>query len=289
REVVERGYRPGWDLKHAWADVIPFEGMPQQRDPKRGFVVTANNRLAGDDYPWPLSGTWSSGHRGRRIRERIEEVPRWSPEACRGLQLDVRSGRAAVCVPHLIELLAGDADPRVASAVDILRGWDYRLTTDSVAASLFSVFFPRWCRTVTGERLPADVAASAAPTAGGLAAARLAGDEAGWFERSDRREAVRSSFRATLDELAEKLGPDLASWAWGRLHTLVQKHFLSSRGDLGQLLDCIGGLAPGDTTTVCSTTSGPDHTAQMGASYRMVADLADPRHGLWAVSIPGPN
>jgi len=287
REVAERGYRPGWDPKHAWADVIPFEGMPRQNDPKRGFVVTANNRLAGDDYPWPLSGTWSSGYRGRRIRERIEEVPRWSAEDCRRLQLDVRSGRAAACVPHLVELLAGDTDSRVARAADILRAWDYRMTTDAVAASLFSVFFPRWCRAVTGERLPPDVAEFAAPTAGGLAAALLAGDEAGWFERSDRREAVRSAFRATLDELTEKLGPDIANWAWGRLHTLVQKHFLSNRGDLGQLLDRNGALAPGDTTTVYSTTSGPDHTAQMGASYRMVADLADPRRGLWAVSIPG--
>ncbi|MBI1913680.1 MAG: penicillin acylase family protein [Planctomycetes bacterium] len=287
RAVAERGYRPGWDPKHQWVGVIPFEGMPQQSDPKRGFVVTANNRLAGDDYPWPLSGTWSSAHRARRIRERIETVPRWSPEDCRRLQLDVRSGRAAACVPHLVELLAGDSDPRVARAVDLLRAWDYRMTTDSVAASLFTVFFPRWCRAVTGERLPPDVAEFAAVNAGGLATALLAGDEAGWYERSDRREAVRSTFRAVLDELAQKLGPDLGGWAWGRLHTLVQKHFLSGRGDLGQLLNCNGPSTSGDTTTVCSTTSGPDHTAQMGASYRMVADLADPHRGLWAVSIPG--
>src|SRR5262249_35113440 len=178
---------------------------------------------------------------------------------------------------HLLELLAGDSDPRVARAVDFLRGWDYRMTTDSVAASLFTVFFPRWCRTVTRERLSPDVAEFAAVNAGGLATALLTGDAAGWFERSDRREAVRVTFRAVLDELTQQRGPDMGGWAWGRLHTLVQKHFLSGRGDLGQLLDRNGTPASGDTTTVCSTTSGPDHTAQMGASYRMVADLADPR------------
>src|SRR5439155_1382391 len=36
RDVAERGYRPGWDPKHQWDGVIPFEGMPQQSDPKRG-------------------------------------------------------------------------------------------------------------------------------------------------------------------------------------------------------------------------------------------------------------
>src|SRR5262249_50103148 len=194
REVAERGYRPGWDPQHQWAGTIPFKKMPAQSDPERGFVVTANNRLAPDDYPYPLSGTWSSGHRARRIRERIEEVGLWSPEDCRRLQLDVRAGRAAACVPHLVGLLAGDADRQVARAAEVLRGWDYRVTADSVPAALFGVFFPRWCRAVAGERLPPDVAEFAAPAAASLAAALLAGDEAGWFARSDPREAVRSTF-----------------------------------------------------------------------------------------------
>ena len=55
--------------------VIPFEGMPRQSDPKRGFVVTANNRLAADDYPWPLFGRWSSGYRARRSRRMFARVP----------------------------------------------------------------------------------------------------------------------------------------------------------------------------------------------------------------------
>src|SRR5262249_14450954 len=58
------------------------------------------------------------------------------------------------------------------------------------------------------------------------------------------------------------------------------------RGDLAELLDRSGCPAPGDMTTVCSTTSDANHAAHMGASYRMVSDLADAR-GLWAVGIPG--
>jgi penicillin amidase len=92
---------------------------------------------------------------------------------------------------------------------------------------------------------------------------------------------------AALDELAARLGPDVGGWTWGRLHILVQRHFLSGRGDLGQLLDRSGAPAPGDSTTACNTTPDPNHAAHMGASYRMVADLADPERGLWTVSIPG--
>jgi penicillin amidase len=287
RHVAERGYRPGWDPRHQWDGVIPFEGMPRQADPERGFVVTANNRLAPDDFPYPLSGTWSSGHRARRIRERIEAQPRWSAEDCGRLQQDVHSGRAAACVHHLVALLGEDGDARVRQATALLGAWDCRVEADSAAAALFNVFFPRWCRTVMAERMPAELAEFTAANAGGLAVALLAGDELGWFTRRDRIAAVRAALVDALDEVTARLGPDPGTWAWGRLHTLVQKHVLSGRGDLGQLLDRSGTAVPGDGTTVCNTTPDAVYGAALGASYRMVADLADPRQGLWAIGVPG--
>ena len=76
-------------------------------------------------------------------------------------------------------------------------------------------------------------------------------------------------------------------WQWGRLHMMPLRHFLSGRGDLGQLLDRSGVPVRGDVTTVCSSTPGPTQAAILGATYRMVADLADPQQGLWAVEVAG--
>jgi penicillin amidase len=287
RHVRERGYRPGWDPRHQWDGAIPFEALPHQIDPPRGFAVTANNRLAPDDYPYPLSGTWSSGHRARRIRECLESRPRWSAEECRHLQQDVRSGRAAACVPKLVALLAGDDDPAVRAAVACLADWDYCLEPDRVAGALFNLFFVHWSRAVMAERLPAGSAEFAATNAGGLATLLLEGDPAGWFTRRDRRTVARTALLAALDELRARLGPNQRDWQWGKLHTLVQPHFLSGRGDLGQLLDRSGVPVRGDMTTVCSSTPGPNHAATMGATYRMVADLSDPQLGMWAVEIAG--
>jgi penicillin G amidase len=287
RHVAERGYRPGWDPRHQWDGVIPFENMPRQADPPRGFVVTANNRLAPDDFPYLLSGCWASGHRARRIRECLEGRPQWSAEATRHLQLDIRSGRVAACVPALVKLLAGDADPAIRRALDTLGAWDFRLETASVAATLFNAFWVHWCRTVMAERLPASTAEFTAAIAGGLASALLAGDEIGWFTRLDRRTAARAALVAALNEVATRLGPDMASWKWGRLHTLVQKHFLSGIGDLGQLLDRSGVPVRGDVTTVASSTPDANYAAHLGASYRMVADLSDPQRGIWAVDVAG--
>ena len=284
RKLPERGYRPGWDPQHQWTGLLDYDDMPGLINPKRGYVVTANNRLAPPDFPHPLFGCWASGHRARRIRQRIEAKKVWSREDCRLMQMDVHSGRAALAVSPLIAALEGDADARVQQAISLLRGWNYHIATDSAAATIFNVFFTNWAKTVCRERLPADEAAFVASIAYGISARLLAKDEAGWFQR-DRVQAIRETFRATLDELAGKLGSDLTAWTWGRLHVLAQPHFLSKRGDLGPLLDLTGKPCGGDNVTVCSGTADASYMSALGAGYRMVADLADPNAGLWATEV----
>jgi penicillin amidase len=164
-----------------------------------------------------------------------------------------------------------------------LEAWDCRVEAESVGAALFNVFFWQWCRTVVRERLEGETAEFLATAAWGLAAALLHEDAAGWFCQRSREQAVHQAFVAALDELSARLGPDISGWSWGRLHVLRQRHFLSGRGSLGTLLDRGGVPVKGDGYTVCNTGFDPSHAALLGAGYRMVADLADPNCGLWAV------
>ncbi len=287
RTQEERGYRPGWDPDHQWTGLIPFEGMPHLADPPRGFIITANNRVAPDDFPYPLTGRWSMGYRARRIRSQIEPHARITPEDSQRLQLDTHSGRAAHCVPRLVALLANETTPELGQAVRVLRDWDGHVEPMSVAAAIFNVFWAHWCRLVSYERFPAEEAAFVAANIGGLAADLLDEDRCSWFAANDRQEKVRLALVRTLEELARRCGPEMSLWTWGRLHVLVQKHFLSGRGELGKLLDRSGLAARGDGTTVNSSTSDPNHAATLGAGFRMVADLADPGHGFWAVEVAG--
>lgn len=279
RHVRERGYRPGWEKTHQWDGSLAFESMPHAIDPARGFLVTANNRIAPDDYPQPLSGTWVTGYRARRIREQIDSQPQMSASAHRQLQLDVFSGRAALSVPPLVACLAKDADPRVQRAANNLKSWDYHVRADSVPAAIFNVFFVHWCRAVAAERLPREAVELVSAAAGPLAVRLLGNDDLGWFVTKDRSSAILLAFRAALDELANRLGPDMDQWAWGRLHVLLQKHFLAARGDLGQLLDHKRTPMGGDGHTVNSSTPDPNYAAWLGAGFRFVAELADPQAG----------
>jgi len=285
RDNWDRGYRPGWDPRHQWQNYVPFDVLPRLIDPRRGFAVTANNRTAPDDYPYPLSGTWSTGHRAKRIRELIEERPKLSREDCQRMQMDVMSSRAWTVVPALVALLEKDADERVRQAVATFKGWDYVLKKDSVQAALFNVFLAQWCKAVAAERFGPETAGFVAAMVGGLAIRLLTGDSAGWFHGARREQAVRSAFVAALDVLTQRLGPDMNEWQWGRIHTLTQKHFLSGRGDLGQLFDRSGLPLDGDGHTVNSGTPDPTFAVWLGAGYRMVADLADPRAGMWSIEV----
>jgi len=287
RNEPERGYRPGWDRKHQWEGLIPFEGMPGVLDPDQGWIATANNRPASDDYPYPLSGTWSSGHRARRIREMIEEKNRLSHEDFVRMQQDVLSLRAVECVPRLLKILETHETQARAKAVQFLRSWNFRMEVDSVSATLFEVFFTHWSRAVARERFSGEIVELMAGAIGGLAADLLTEDRVGWFQQRTRNAAVLEAFDAVLEELSSRLGRDPSLWTWGNAHRISLKHVLSGRGDLGKLLDRGGQPVPGNGVTVCNTGYDPNWGAAMGANYRLIADLGVSPSGLRAVDAQG--
>ena len=284
RKSANRGYRAGDDPEEEWIGLVPFEAMPHAIDPPRGWLASANNRLAGDDYPYPLFGTWISGYRAVRIRQMIEARlaaatnaagPRgFTPEDFRDMHHDAFSLRAVDCLQPLLAVVTQMNDERSKCAAQILRDWDGRALPDLVAPTLFNVFFTRWSQAVAGVYFQGATAELLAKQCEGVASRLLAADPHGWFPAGQRADRIRVVFAQTVEYLTQRLGPDMASWRWGRLHRMPLKHFLSSRGDLGELLNHGGVPVPGDMTTVCNTGSDPDWLATTGAGYRLIADLA---------------
>jgi penicillin amidase len=248
--------------------------------------------------------------RAERVREMIEAKERLSREDFVAMQHDALSVRARRCLPHLLRVLANSSAARspqsaakadatllrtadhglrtrLAEAARHLRAWDGRAEVDRVGATLFDVFFARWTQAVVRQRFEGETASLLADGAAGLAAALLAEDAAGWFPPGRREPTILAAMESTLEWLAERLGEDMASWSWGRLHTLPLRHFLSGRGDLGELLDH-GNLAiKGDYTTVCNAWPDARFQARTGAGYRLIADLGAVPAGLWAIDAQG--
>jgi penicillin G amidase len=269
-----QGYRSGWDPDHQWSGLTPFEAMPGVLNPDRGWVATANNRVAADDFPYPLTGCWSSGWRARRIRRLIEIDNRHSLESMGRIQQDVMSLRGAECCPALLAALSVREGSHCQEAVDALTNWDFQVTNDSVAATIFNVFFTHWCQAVSEARFEPPEVALVKGAIGGCAARLLRQDQHGWFGQVDRLQVIADCFQATIDELVESLSDVVADWHWGRLHTMPLRHVLASRGDLGILLNHGGAGVRGDMATICNSGSGDRWSAATGAGYRMLVDMS---------------
>jgi penicillin amidase len=286
KENWGRGYRPGWDPAHQWRESIPYDAMPSVSDPVEGWVRSANNRTAPEDFPYPLSGVWSSGYRAKRVRNMIEAGTAHTREDLSRMQLDTLSLRAVDSVPGLLGLLHDSDDPRIVEALVILASWDRRMEPDSIGASIFELFFDAWVREVAGARFEGDAVGLLASATSGLSTELLSIDQHGWFANEDRVVAAGRAMTKTLDALTKRLGPDMLNWQWGNMHKVALNHTLSGRGEIFATLDRGGDPVGGSGITVCNTGFDPNYLAGMGANYRLNADLADPK-GLWAVDAAG--
>ncbi|MBM3960017.1 MAG: penicillin acylase family protein [SAR202 cluster bacterium] len=315
RKMEERGYRPGWDPAHQWQGLIPYEQMPAMKDPREGFVRSANNRTAPPDYPYPLAGRWGSGHRARRIREILQAKPRHSMDDFTAMHLDFMNLRAVDHLSHLIGSLKGSNNARIKASVKHLSAWDKRMNPDSTGAVIFEAFLRHWSEQVAQARFGSESSRARGSQrddpmhsssrmqyemewsrfrqevsfltggVGGLAMELLEVDRHGWFRRGQRDQAIEAAMSAALDDLEKRMGKDMSAWTWGTLHKVALRHPLTGRGDLGKLLDRGGIAVGGNAFTVGNTGAGTDYEAAFGANYRFKADLGEPV--AWAIDHAG--
>jgi penicillin amidase len=277
---------PGWDGEHEWTGYVPFDEMPQALNPPDGYIVTANNRVVGADYPYTLTTEWLSSWRAARIAQMIVARARNSLEDCAAMQTDLYSLPAERVIPHLLRLTPRDAAE--AGALEILRTWDKRLTPDSVAATIYEGVVSHLIQRALGEWLGPEGHAFRVQSFGDyptspfydhvfdLMIAALDKGSASWMP--DRTATLQQALRDTLADLERRFGPDTADWRWGRLCRLTFRHALGEVRPLAAFFNR-GPLAFGgdghsvrQADFVPTWPPGPVHIIP---GYRQVFDLAD--------------
>ena len=290
--------RPNWDGlmpvpgdgRYEWKGFLKPEDLPSEADPKRGWFASANQMNLPDDYPVAerkVGFEWSNAERLRRVDEVLANKPKLTVADAMALQADPYD----ITSRRLITVLAAlkTDDPKLSSALALLRGWDHRTTTDSAGAALFEVW--------TGKHLGRAVVAATTPGAvhgvignGDLAAVMDLLEHPDATLPAETRDGVlKASLIAAYDEVAARLGPDPKSWAWGRLHHARLEHALTPLADAATKPLLAAGPAPmgGTSLSPMAATWRPDDFRVIaGASFRMVLDV-----GAWdnsvAINTPG--
>lgn len=272
-----RGYRSLHDPNDAWIGFIPFDGLPSLVRPARGWVASANNPTAPPDFPYPLFGTWAPEDRAGRAEDLVQATDQHTLETFQQMQNDVFSGRARRGVDGLLAALEHERDPVIVAARSELTDWPCLLTTHSVGASLFYVFFWRWHRTVVQRRFPRHLVPLVRDAGWGLSSDLLHANVAQWFDdEAERTSAIRNVFAEAIAWLTERLGPDMDTWTWGSIHRLGAVHPAARTPLQHEVLDVSPRPAPGGAGTLANAFYSPPGSfdTRMGASYRMVVSLA---------------
>ncbi|MPY36103.1 penicillin acylase family protein [Streptomyces adustus] len=324
----------GWDSKYKWTGFIKSDELPYEYNPKRGYIVTANQAVVDkDSYPYTLTTDWGYGTRSQRINDlikgKIDGGGKISTDDMRQMQLDNSSEIATQLVPTLLKIDIDDPDVR--QAQKLLEGWDYTQDPDSAAAAYFNSVWRNILKLAFGNKLPKELRVEGqclyvTPTKStsavddtdkvrecGQRAADQAQPDGGdrWFEvvrnlmedehsdwwttpASGTRPGAHNDMgklfaRAMIDarwELTAKLGKDIDTWSWGRLHRLFLKNqtlgtagpaflqYALNRGpwELG------GGEAAVDAT---GWNAAGGYGVVWVPSMRMVVNLADLDKSKW--------
>ncbi len=272
----KRGYRSANDSVDAWQGTIPFDGLPRVDNPARGWIASANNKTAPDDFPYPLSGTWAPEDRAPRAEHLLETLQPHSLEGFLGMQLDIHSGRAERGTPGLLAATANANDDRTIAARGILNAWDFEMSTDSAGPTLYYVFLWRWHQHVVSARVTDELKPLVIDAGWGLSADLLHANVADWFGSDEIRVAeIEIAFSEAIDWLADRFGGNVDEWKWGRLHRLGAVHPAARTPLQHELLDIPPRAHNGGASTLAAAYHVPAGAfdTRLGANYRFAADL----------------
>ncbi|TAK20402.1 MAG: penicillin acylase family protein [Chloroflexota bacterium] len=276
RERGGQGIRDANDPADAWQGDYSYDDLPSERAPARGWIATANNPpWAARDPHYLGLASWAAGYRAQRIRERLEEKRRLTADEVAAIQSDIVSARARDLVGPLLRRLAGSDDRRVTSAARRLARWDFRLSRESIAASIFEAFWDAWSRAVAAQWFPEPVLSPAAVECGAVARGLILGEVIPWFGDRDIDGRMRAAFVAGLDRLTALAGPDSRKWRWGTLHTLTLHHPAEGRVPGVRLSTGPSPTSGGQAVRAAGHSDVGSFAVASGATYRFAVDFSE--------------
>ncbi|HXO20762.1 MAG TPA: penicillin acylase family protein [Thermoanaerobaculia bacterium] len=291
---------PGESGEHDWRGWIPFAAMPSLANPAAGFLVTANNKVVADNYPYLIAHDYADPYRARRITDLLAAIPKATVADMERIQADTYSAPAAALCPYLAAV--HPANRLEEQALGLVRGWDLRFETASAGAAIYYAWYSRLLEDIVGDELGPDLMRDFRPILRAqtpMFLRLMAEPRNRWFD--DRRtprietrdDIVRRSFTTAVRWLSRRLGGDPAEWTWGRLHTIQFAHQpfgQSGIAPLERLFNSRTFEVPGEVFTVNgeSPVLTRPFTVGVGVSQRLIVDLADLSRSL-AINSTGQN
>jgi penicillin G amidase len=125
----------------AWTEFIPQAHLPQEYNPAKGFVGSANQHSTNPTYPYYYYGYFEE-YRGRYLNQKLARMSNISIDSMKNLQNDNYSVRGRDMLPLLLKHLRR-TDLTEKDHFELLaqvEKWDYVYAPNSVAATIFEAW-----------------------------------------------------------------------------------------------------------------------------------------------------
>lgn len=282
---------PGWSGEYEWNGYIPFEELPSAYNPSQHYLVTANNRIVSDEYPYFLSANWGDPSRAQRITRLLEGKKGLTVSDMRDIQADAYSLAASRVMPYVLAL--GPEGWLQERAFRFFEHWDYQMRSESGAAGIAEVVQSRILMNTFGDELAGVEVEPGSWANIAQALIRIIDDpSSSWFDDvttpvvENRDQILRRSVDEAMEfwrrHYGDLVGNLDSQWAWGKVHTATFEHVLGSVPALGLLLNRGPVAVAGSWCTVNANAYYPGSFEVASIpSYRQVVDLSSWKDSLW--------
>lgn len=253
-----------------WAGFLSFDKLPHSFDPPSGIIVTANQRVVGQDYPYFLSHVWAPPYRARRIFDLLSAKPKLSTDDLRTVQADVYSiGNVTFARGAAKILSAAGPDDQTSKLISELQSWDGMMSADSHAAVLVLQMRNAFRQRILNTALAPELAKNYFwPESDVLVDHLIADQPHDWLpkEFGSYAELLRACYQEARQTLTKNLGADESKWTWGALTKSRFSHPLASVPFIG---------AQFAIEAFPQNGSGGSINVGSSVSMRLIADTSD--------------
>lgn len=281
-----------------WQEMIPYEALPQIRNPAANYLFNANNAPIDDGYKFDLGRDFDAGMRARRLQSLFDGLvtsdanatPRDGIAAAQSMQTDIYSTLAAETLPILLPMIADQ--PELLEIHRLLAGWDHVASTGSVEMTIFAAWYDRLAARIYADELGEHFLGYRGIRSSFMRLVLT--DHQVWCD--DRRTLGRETcatqatkaLNTALQDLPHWFGGGIDTWRWGKIHRFNPAHAPASNLPvIGQLFATglpLGGDGSSVNVAHYRRTSEGYFDVWQGPGYRGIYALARSDHAMMVVA-----
>lgn len=232
---------PGLTDDYEWTGYIPYDELPYLYNPAKGYIVTANNPIVSNNYPYLIGTEFDQGYRAKRIIQMIEaDTDGISIEDMISMQGDDLNLSALEILPYLKAVRFEDGD--LETAKEFLLDWDARMHMDSPQATLYGYFWQKLIEETFKDQLIEKLWPPATYYLLSLMYRLLEDPESRWWDdvtsldvTETRNDILARAFEKAYQVGVEELGENPADWRWGDIHTVEFRNQTFGESGIGPI------------------------------------------------------